>query len=228
VSRFFGDHNDFRKPGEPRPLVVTVDLLQELGVKSSPRAEQEQAVSECFVTTTRRRCLPRRSGLKASCPPNKQTRRAPCQTFVKRTAPNRPVLARTIGTRNRCRPAQTQIRPDAGGRRRRTHNPKVEGSNPAPATSKRAGQAPDSGPGPSAVQGDLLPVLLPDEAARIGTVGYQATRCGERGSDHPAEEGDSQRGAGVVRRPSGRAWRRPRRGLRRARLGRHAAGSGIR
>lgn len=46
MSRFIGDHKDFRKPGEPRQLVVTVDLLQELGVKGSPRAEQERAVGE--------------------------------------------------------------------------------------------------------------------------------------------------------------------------------------
>lgn len=46
VSRFVGDHEDFRKPGEPRLLVVIRDLLEGLGVEDSPRAEQEKAVGE--------------------------------------------------------------------------------------------------------------------------------------------------------------------------------------
>lgn len=46
MSRFVGDPEDFRKPGGPRRLVVTSDLLLELGVGDSPRPEQEQAVRQ--------------------------------------------------------------------------------------------------------------------------------------------------------------------------------------
>lgn len=44
MSRFVGDHEDFRKPGEVRQLLVTSDLLFELGVGGSSPAEQEDAV----------------------------------------------------------------------------------------------------------------------------------------------------------------------------------------
>ncbi len=44
MSRFIGEAEDFRQPGEPRRIIVTRDLLEELGVADSPRAEQECAV----------------------------------------------------------------------------------------------------------------------------------------------------------------------------------------
>lgn len=46
MSRFVGEAEDFRLPGEPRRIVVTRDLLEELGVASGGRGEQELAVKE--------------------------------------------------------------------------------------------------------------------------------------------------------------------------------------
>ena len=44
MTRFIGDPEDFRNPDEPRHLVVTADLLVELGVADEDRSEQERAV----------------------------------------------------------------------------------------------------------------------------------------------------------------------------------------
>lgn len=44
MSRFVGNRDDFRKPGEARRLVVTSDLLSELGVANSRRKVQQDAV----------------------------------------------------------------------------------------------------------------------------------------------------------------------------------------
>ncbi len=46
MSRFVGDARDFRRPDEPAVLVLTKDLLDELGVVSCARAEQERVVKE--------------------------------------------------------------------------------------------------------------------------------------------------------------------------------------
>lgn len=50
MSRFVGDMDDFRRPGEPRRMLVTRDLLMELGVADLPRAEQESAVRSWLET----------------------------------------------------------------------------------------------------------------------------------------------------------------------------------
>lgn len=44
MSRFIGEAEDFLRPGEPRRLIVTDDLLDELGVAEGSRADQELAV----------------------------------------------------------------------------------------------------------------------------------------------------------------------------------------
>ena len=44
MSRFVGDPDDFRWPGESRRLMVTADLLEQLGATWLPRVEQEHAV----------------------------------------------------------------------------------------------------------------------------------------------------------------------------------------
>ncbi len=49
MSRFVGEAEDFRQPGEPRRVVVASDLLDELGVTNCPRDEQELAVKEWLV-----------------------------------------------------------------------------------------------------------------------------------------------------------------------------------
>lgn len=46
MSRFVGDARDFRNPGEPRVLVLTGDLLDELGVAGCGRDVQERAVKQ--------------------------------------------------------------------------------------------------------------------------------------------------------------------------------------
>ena len=46
MSRFIGEAEDFLRPGEPRRLIITEDLLDELGVTERPRDEQEVAVKE--------------------------------------------------------------------------------------------------------------------------------------------------------------------------------------
>ncbi len=46
MSRFVGDARDFRKPGVPRVLVLTADLLDELGVAGCGRDDQDQAVKQ--------------------------------------------------------------------------------------------------------------------------------------------------------------------------------------
>ena len=46
MSRFVGDARDFRKPGEPRALVLTADLLDELGVAGCGRDDQARAVKQ--------------------------------------------------------------------------------------------------------------------------------------------------------------------------------------
>jgi len=45
VSRFIGEAEDFLRPGEPRRLIITEDLLDELGVAACSRSEQERAVA---------------------------------------------------------------------------------------------------------------------------------------------------------------------------------------
>ena len=49
MSRFVGDAEDFRRPGGARVLVLTDDLLDELGVAGCSRAEQERAVTGWLV-----------------------------------------------------------------------------------------------------------------------------------------------------------------------------------
>ena len=44
MSRFMGEAEDFRRPGEPRRLVITEDLLDELDVADCPRDKQQRAV----------------------------------------------------------------------------------------------------------------------------------------------------------------------------------------
>ncbi len=44
MSRFVGDAQDFRRPDEPPVLVITEDLLDELGVTGCSRDEQLMAV----------------------------------------------------------------------------------------------------------------------------------------------------------------------------------------
>lgn len=46
MSRFVSDPEDFRRPGEPRPVIVARDLLEELGVFDAPRQAQERAVQQ--------------------------------------------------------------------------------------------------------------------------------------------------------------------------------------
>ncbi len=45
MSRFIGEAEDFLQPGEPRRLIITEDLLDELGVAACSRADQERAVN---------------------------------------------------------------------------------------------------------------------------------------------------------------------------------------
>ena len=44
MSRFVGDARDFRRPDEPRVLVLTEDLLEELHVRDASRGDQEHSV----------------------------------------------------------------------------------------------------------------------------------------------------------------------------------------
>jgi len=44
MSRFIGEAEDFLRLGESRRLIITGDLLDELGVAESSRADQERAV----------------------------------------------------------------------------------------------------------------------------------------------------------------------------------------
>lgn len=44
MSRFIGEAEDFLRPGESRRLIITGDLLDELGVAESSRGDQERAV----------------------------------------------------------------------------------------------------------------------------------------------------------------------------------------
>ena len=46
MSRFIGEAEDFRQPGEPRRIIVASDLLDELGVSACARSEQDGAVNE--------------------------------------------------------------------------------------------------------------------------------------------------------------------------------------
>ena len=46
MSRFVGDARDFRRPDEPPVLVITEDLLDELGVAGCGRDDQERAVKQ--------------------------------------------------------------------------------------------------------------------------------------------------------------------------------------
>ena len=46
MSRFVGEAEDFRQPGEPRRIIVASDLLDELGVSACARSEQERSVKE--------------------------------------------------------------------------------------------------------------------------------------------------------------------------------------
>lgn len=46
MSRFVGEAEDFRLPGEPRRIIVARDLLEELGVQAASRADQAIAVKE--------------------------------------------------------------------------------------------------------------------------------------------------------------------------------------
>ncbi len=50
MSRFMGEAEDFRLPGEPRRVLVTRDLIEALGVADHPRGEQELAVKAWLVT----------------------------------------------------------------------------------------------------------------------------------------------------------------------------------
>lgn len=44
MSRFIGEAEDFLRPGESRRLIITDDLLDELGVAERSRSDQERAV----------------------------------------------------------------------------------------------------------------------------------------------------------------------------------------
>ena len=46
MSRFVGDARDFRRPDEPRVLILTEDLLDELGVAGCARDDQDRAVEQ--------------------------------------------------------------------------------------------------------------------------------------------------------------------------------------
>ena len=63
----------------------------------------------------------------------------PCQTFVKRTAPNEPIPDHHDGLAEPPNPlylrAFAGIKPDAADGPNRAHNPKIKGANPAPFTS---------------------------------------------------------------------------------------------
>lgn len=50
MSRFIGEAEDFRRPGEPRRLIITEDLLDELGVTDCPRSEQQRAVDDWLAS----------------------------------------------------------------------------------------------------------------------------------------------------------------------------------
>ncbi len=49
MSRFVGDARDFRRPDEARVLILTRDLLDELGVASCGRDDQERAVKQWLL-----------------------------------------------------------------------------------------------------------------------------------------------------------------------------------
>lgn len=57
MSRFVGDAQDFRRPGEPRLILITADLLDELGVADGRRADQEQAVNSWLRGNTPNKVL---------------------------------------------------------------------------------------------------------------------------------------------------------------------------
>jgi len=119
VSRFIGEADDFRKPGEPRRLVITDDLLDELGVAGAPRDEQERAVKGWLAHNEPHQVLAlslREDGF----------------------------LAENVSNIVSNEPRRTD--PDDAGRANsesgsdlHPHNPKVAGSNPAPATNEDAG-----------------------------------------------------------------------------------------
>ena len=50
MSRFIGEAEDFRRPGEPRRLIITEDLLDELGVTDCPRSKQQRAVDDWLAS----------------------------------------------------------------------------------------------------------------------------------------------------------------------------------
>ncbi len=49
MSRFPGEAEDFRQPGEGRQVLVTRDLRDALGVADRPRVEQERVVRGWLV-----------------------------------------------------------------------------------------------------------------------------------------------------------------------------------
>ena len=49
MTRFMGEAEDFRQPGERLRVLVTRDLLDTLGVADRPRVEQERVVREWLV-----------------------------------------------------------------------------------------------------------------------------------------------------------------------------------
>lgn len=57
MSRFIGEAEDFLRPGEPRRLVITDDLLDELGVVDRSRDDQEVAVKEWLAHNRPNRIL---------------------------------------------------------------------------------------------------------------------------------------------------------------------------
>ena len=52
MSRFVGDARDFRRADEPRVLMLTEDLLDELDVADATRSEQEGAVRAWLADNT--------------------------------------------------------------------------------------------------------------------------------------------------------------------------------
>lgn len=131
VSRFIGDAKDLRQPGEPRLLAIASDLLDELGVFDCERDVQQRAVSGWLQRNEPNQVL-------AISLPRPASSARTCQTTCQTNHDGR---SRTGPDQRHLRVPETRMIPDVGGpdvidpdRARRSHNPKVVGSNPTPAT----------------------------------------------------------------------------------------------
>ena len=94
MSRFIGEAEDFLRPGEPRRLIITDDLLDELGVAECPRADQELAVKDWLAGNEPHQVLAlslRKDGFLAE---------NVSKQLVKRTTTDRPGRRRTTAPRN--------------------------------------------------------------------------------------------------------------------------------